>query len=298
MPCKYRVVVSIDGGGIRGVVPLKMLSHLQDSISAIDPEVDPSSWVDVFSGSSTGSIISGALMLRDKNGRALHNPSTMLDLYIQRGPQIFSRNIGVNPQHSTYPFSFILDHFFGNVTLDMLSKHFLFVSYDLNSDSQFLFTDTSDRFRDISLAKMMNACSAFPGVYPPVQLGDLLLADGMVAAKNPALMAYEYAKIFYPGDPIVLLSFGTGTVEGVKPDIVENEMMLIDEQLSQEAKKNKNLIYFRFQPAIHNNFCDFEEPTKEIIEDLIQDTESYIQENYLNYEKLMVLMRVKMEQMY
>ena len=37
MECKYRVILSIDGGGIRGVVPLKILTYIQEQVSKLDP---------------------------------------------------------------------------------------------------------------------------------------------------------------------------------------------------------------------------------------------------------------------
>jgi patatin-like phospholipase/acyl hydrolase len=106
MQCKYRVILSIDGGGIRGVVPLRILAHIQEHVSKMDDKVDISSWVDVFSASSTGSIIAGALMLRNEKGRGKFSPSEMLDLYKRRGQQIFSKNVGSNPFKISFEFCF------------------------------------------------------------------------------------------------------------------------------------------------------------------------------------------------
>jgi patatin-like phospholipase/acyl hydrolase len=250
MECKYRVILSIDGGGIRGVVPLKILTYIQEQVSKMDDQIDISSWVDVFSASSTGSIIAGALMLRNEKGRGKFSPTEMLELYKRRGEQIFSKNVGIDPSHSKYPLSFVLDHFFGGINLEHLHKRFLFVSYDLNSDSQYLFTDTADRFRSLPLSKIMIACSAFPGVYPPLSLGNLLLADGIVAAKNPAELAYNYARMFYPTDPIILISLGTGQSDFNEMDIIDKEMEVVNKNLTEISKVDDNLLYYRFQPTL------------------------------------------------
>lgn len=297
MQCKYRVILSLDGGGIKGLVPLKILSHIQSQIAEIDKEVDISSWVDVFSATSTGSIIGGALMLRDENGRAKFSPDNLLDIYYKRGAQIFSKNVGLDPQHSVYPLSFILNHFFGNYTIEELHKRFLFVSYDLNSDSQYLFTDTADRFRSLALSKIMIACSAFPGVYPPLELGNLLLADGIVAAKNPSELAYNYARMFYPNDPIILLSLGTGQTDFNEMDIIDKEMERVHTNMVNLSKEDGNLLYFRFQPTLKNPLDSESDSSPENIASLLKDTEDYIQNNKAQFDRLFTLMKIKVEQM-
>jgi len=297
MECKYRVILSIDGGGIRGVVPLKILTYIQDQVSQMDDKVDISSWVDVFSASSTGSIISGALMLRNENGRGKFSPAEMLELYQKRGQQIFSKNIGLDPAHSKYPLSFILDHFFGGINIEHLHKRFLFVSYDLNSDSQYLFTDTADRFRSLPLSKIMIACSAFPGIYPPLSLGNLLLADGIVAAKNPSELAYNYAKMFYPNDPIILISLGTGQSEFNEMDIIDKEMEIIQRNLTNLSKEDSRLLYYRFQPTLIDPPSSESDTTKENIDSLLRDTEEYIKQNQSEFKHLFSLMKIKVEQM-
>jgi len=297
MQCKYRVILSIDGGGIRGLVPLKILSYIQNHIAEIDDSVDIASWVDVFSATSTGSIIGGALMLRGEDKKAKFSPKDMMNLYCTRGEQIFSKNVGLDPQHSMYPLSFVLNHFFGDITLEQLHKRFLFVSYDLNSDSQYLFTDTADRFRSLPLSKIMIACSAFPGVYPPLQLGNLLLADGIVAAKNPSELAYKYAKMFYPDDPIILLSLGTGQSEYNEMDIIDKEMERVHSNLIEMSKEDNNLLYFRFQPILKNPLDSESDSTKENIDSLLNDTEDFIQSNQSDFKRLFSLMKIKVEQM-
>ena len=297
MQCKYRVILSIDGGGIRGVVPLKILSYIQNQVSQMDNSIDVSSWVDVFSASSTGSIIGGALMLRDDNGRAKFTPQEMLDLYQKRGLQIFSKNIGLDPENSVYPLSFVLNHFFGGINIEHIQKHFLFVSYDLNSDSQYLFTDTADRFRSLPLSKVMIACSAFPGVFPPLNLGNLLLADGIVAAKNPSELAYNYARMFYPQDPIILISIGTGQSESKEMDIIDKEMEVVHKNLTQISHDDSNLLYYRFQPILNNPPDQEGDASETNINALLNDTSTYIESNQNEFKRLFALMRIKVEQM-
>ena len=296
MQCKYRVILSIDGGGIRGVVPLQILNHIQSEISRIEPDLDIASMVDVFAGSSTGSIIGGALMLQDEDGYAKFSPQDILRLYKKRGPQIFSKNLGLDPEHSVYPLSFVLNHFFGGVTLEEIRKRFLFVSYDLNANAQYLFTDTVDRYRNLPLSKVMIASSAFPGIYPPLELGEMKLADGVMAAKNPAELAYNYARLFYPNDPLILISIGTGQSEFIEMDLIEREMEAVHLKMDKRSKGERNLIYFRLQPSFIDPPDSNAEADALTTERLIVDTKQYIASNRNDFSRLFQLMKFKAEQ--
>jgi patatin-like phospholipase/acyl hydrolase len=297
MECKYRVILSIDGGGIKGVVPLKILADLQKEIASIDPDVIMSKLVDLFSGSSTGSILGGALMLQDSYGNFKFSALDMLNMYLTRGKQIFSKNLGLDPTNSVYPLSFILNHFFGNITVSEIKKRFLFVSYDLKSESQYLFTDTADRFRDLPLSKMMIACSAYPGIYPPLTLGELELADGIVAAKNPSELAYNYAKLFFPDDPIILLSLGTGQNDLDGMDLIDKEMEQVHLRMERIQQSDNKLLYFRLQPPLKNKVDIDSEITDEGIRHLIEETEEYMKTNRREVKRLLSLIKMKVDQM-
>lgn len=293
MVCKYRVVLSIDGGGIRGIVPLRILEFLQDSFRDIDEELDIPSWVDVFSSTSTSTIFTGALMLRDQRGKSMHKPHDILSLYIKRGKQIFSKNTGVDAQNSIYPLSFVLEHFFGGITMEDLKNHFLFVSYNSSAESSFSFSDTMDRYRNLPLSKVMMACSAYPGVFPPLKLGTMELVDGMLTTQNPAQMAYDYARLFYPTDPIVLISIGTGTNPEASKDVFEIESDNIHEKLKALSVNDRSLLYFRFQPELHSlSTYSFEDESNSILE-LLSETNDFIDSHKNDFDRLLQLMEIK-----
>lgn len=293
MRCKYRTVLAIDGGGIRGIVPLTLLKHIEQTCYAIDPDIDMINWIDVFSGTSTGAIISGALMLRDENERSIFTPDKILDLYLKRGHQIFSREVSMTSAMPAYPLKLILENNFGEVNIDAISKHFLFVSYDMNADSPFIFTDRMDMYRNLSLAKIMMACSAVPGYFPPVQLGDKQLADGILTAKNPSKLAYEYAKMYYPNDPIVVISLGTGELPVEQHDMIELEMHRVHKEMETLSKVDKNLLYFRFQPDLEDANHMMDDTSDQNLQNLISDAQKYIANNGQAFERLFKLMTIK-----
>lgn len=84
-----KVVVSIDGGGVRGIVPATLLKEVEDSLSSKlgKREGDKLKIIDIadyFCGTSTGGLIS--LMLT--SGKTIEE---CIDLYKKKAPEIFSR---------------------------------------------------------------------------------------------------------------------------------------------------------------------------------------------------------------
>lgn len=293
MVCKYRVVLSVDGGGIRGLIPLRIIAHLNRILKDIDPDLDIPTWVDVFSSTSASTIFTGAMMLKNDKGKSIHKPQEILDLYIKRGKQIFSKNTGIDASHSVYPLTFVLDHYFGEITMESLKNHFLFFSYNSTSESSFAFSDTMDRYRNLALSKVMTACSAYPGNFPPVQLGKMELVDGMLTTQNPAQMAYDYARMFYPTDPIVLISIGTGTHEHMLKDHFEVEAERIHQEMKDLSSIDKKLLYFRFQPHLQSLTNYSFEDESHSITDLLSETNEYIESNKSNFDRLLHLMEIR-----
>lgn len=279
MTCKYRVVVSIDGGGKKGLIPLRFLSFLEEQLNEYVPKSHLSSWVDVYAGTSTSAIIAGALAVSGVGGRT-HNPSEMTELYLKRGKHFFD---SPKSTHSVHPLNYVLEHFYGDLTLSQIRKHFLFVSYDLDRDEPFLFSDSQHHIQQISVSKMMQACCASPGFLDAVLIGGKRLADGLLTTKNPAKLAFQYARVFYPDDPIVLISIGTG--RSSDNTFEEEHAESQHQHLLEVAKNDSKLVYFRFNPEL-------ERPDMEM-EQLIEATDVYIGDNKRSIERLLHLMEIK-----
>src|SRR5690554_6591866 len=98
-----------------------------------------------------------------------------------------------------------------------------------------------------------------------------------MTAKNPAEIAYEGARSYFPDEPILLLNFGTGKLEGEMFDDVEEEVERVDASLKEKSRKEDNLFYYRFQPEIIDADLKMDNATPENIAALIQDVTSYIQ---------------------
>ena len=288
MACKYRIILSIDGDGIKGIIPLKILDYLHQHIHSIDDSLDVTSWVDVFSSTSASSIFTGALMLKNEDGRTVHTPKQILDFYKLRGTQIFSQNVGVDSENSIYPLSFTLEHFFGKVNMMDFKNHFLFLSYNLTQQVLFPFSNAMDRYHNLSLATVMNACSAIQHVYPTVKLGNIELCDAMFKIQNPALLVYNYARLLYPQERIVLLSIGSGDY----PENTYSQANKTHQDLLTIKEYDNKLIYFRYQPELYHKFDSL--VTNQVqINHLLEISDDFIHQNKANFDELLDLMALK-----
>ena len=80
-------ILSIDGGGIRGVIPATILKDIDKLIKEKtgDPNKTIADCFDLIAGTSTGGIIAVGLLIPDGNGRAKYLPADLLDFYLKRG---------------------------------------------------------------------------------------------------------------------------------------------------------------------------------------------------------------------
>ncbi|EXB55986.1 Patatin group A-3 [Morus notabilis] len=89
---KLMTILSIDGGGIRGIIPGTILAFLEEELQKLDgPEARIADYFDVIGGTSTGGIVTAMLTTPydDQNGRPL--PAKDINkFYFEEGPKIFS----------------------------------------------------------------------------------------------------------------------------------------------------------------------------------------------------------------
>ena len=269
-----RLIVTIDGGGIRGILPLKIINYIDEQIKLSSGTCCFNSLTDMVAGTSTGALISAALIVEDENGVPRFSPSDLLNLYSHRGPQIFSKERPTNES----PFKMVLESSFGNLKLKELKKHFLFVSYDERGKQPFVFNDRESQYRDILVSKALMASSAIQPHFSPVELNGKLLSDGIVTAKNPAEIAYTFARAYFPDDILVMLSFGTGALPLNVWDNIEHEVKRVHESLQDMSLNNWQFIYHRFEPELKKAKVDMDDTSVENISALMDAADDYIQE--------------------
>ncbi len=236
-------ILSVDGGGIRGLIPALVLRHLRDRLRERGKHQELHQVFDLMAGTSSGGLIVLALGTpaadHRRPGRFLPCPALSIDrvvsIYREKGQAIFPRSVfrglrvltqAVHEKYDTGPFYELLEELFGTATLKDALCHLLVTSYDTQNGTVFLFKhrpqrkDRRDTDPNFYLKDVARAAAAAPTYFEPVLLspiGDsgttLCLVDGAVFAANPSMCAYvEARKTFTSARRFLILSLGTGIV--------------------------------------------------------------------------------------
>lgn len=205
-----RRILSIDGGGIKGVFPASFLTTVEDSI-----EGRVADYFDLIVGTSTGGIIALGLGL----GLSARD---ILRFYEDSGPEIFGGNRLIRSirrlrvaKYSNRPLRCALESVFGERKLGESSKRLVIPSLNLENGEVYIYkTAHHPRFeRDYrtKAADVALATAAAPTYFPTHQsaVGTPLI-DGGVWANNPTgLAAVEAIGVLdRPKDSLRVLSLG------------------------------------------------------------------------------------------
>jgi hypothetical protein len=240
-PRPFRIL-SIDGGGMKGVVPATVLLTLNSKLRLLNkPGVGDS--FDLFAGTSTGCIIAAALasapVAATNGGRRCDDPDDMLRIYREKGSTIFDRGSGFWERTRHNPFDLLGELYsdkgkkqafleaFGNIRLRQLTKNFVSTYYEMSPQPRAVIAAAGPLFRennqadfgDLYLRDVVHASSSAPVYFNPAKIdnGKIQAVDGGVFANNPAAAAYFSAGgLLDPsglaGIEIVSLGCGASTV--------------------------------------------------------------------------------------
>lgn len=219
-----RRILSIDGGGIRGLVSCLWLGGVEDALSkAGKPGLLDS--FDLLAGTSTGALIACGL------GLGL-SPATLAELYHAQRHEIFpglagrlwsrlSRLPSAGPSAPRYDgkgLEKVLRKTFGDATLGQLQRPTLVTSYDTVSRQPVIFKSFKPEHRDLHVWEVCRASTAAPTYFPAhpmkVEGRRRAMIDGGIVANNPTGCAIAEAmrhdrEVRHCGD-LVVLSVGTG----------------------------------------------------------------------------------------
>ncbi|XP_054779678.1 patatin-like protein 4 [Prosopis cineraria] len=247
-------ILSIDGGGVRGIIPAILLMKLEQELQNVsgDKNARIADYLDIIAGTSTGGIITAMLTAPDGNHRPLFSAPQIKDFYRKESPQIFPPknwfksiwNYLYKPKYNgEYLHSAIQYHLDGKRLHDTLTK-IVIPTFDMKQVRPTIFSSLKLNTEsnvpaglDALLSDICIGTSAAPTYLPPYPFKngetELNLIDGGIIANNPALIAIsevtqqitkknpEFSG-FEPNDykRIVLVSFGTGFM---KPNVYNAE---------------------------------------------------------------------------
>jgi patatin-like phospholipase/acyl hydrolase len=88
-------ILSIDGGGIRGIIPGQVLVSLEQKLQQLsgDPNRRIAEAFDMVAGTSTGGILTCLYLYPDANGKPKFSAADAVDLYLLNGGDIFDVSI-------------------------------------------------------------------------------------------------------------------------------------------------------------------------------------------------------------
>jgi patatin-like phospholipase/acyl hydrolase len=227
MPRPFRIL-SIDGGGIRGLIPALVLQDIERATGRRTAEL-----FDLIAGTSTGGILALALTRPGADGRPAYSASDLVELYEQEGDVIFSRSVwhraralgnAFEEKYPTAPVERVLEQYFGETRLSQALSNVLVTAYELEERRPFFFKSHNARVNpadDFPMRLAARATSAAPTYFEPARVpvltppGYQALVDGGVYANNPAMCAYVETLCKWAPESIALLSLGTG--EAIQP---------------------------------------------------------------------------------
>ncbi|HEX6715730.1 MAG TPA: patatin-like phospholipase family protein [Pyrinomonadaceae bacterium] len=242
-----RKLLTLDGGGIRGVLTLQVLIRMEELLAEKSGQGENfrlCNFFDYIGGTSTGAIIAAGLAI-GKSARFLS------DFYKEVGPAMFEKAFILRRLKHLYksePLTEKLKEVFGaNTTLasDSLKCLLLVVTRNVTTDSPWPISsnpfakynapDRPDRNSQIPLWQLVRASTAAPVFFPPevVQWDPnddtkaFLFEDGgLTPYNNPAFLLARMAthpayKLNWPtGEKnLLVMSIGTGSAPSVDADV-------------------------------------------------------------------------------
>uniref|UniRef100_Q07NQ4 Patatin n=1 Tax=Rhodopseudomonas palustris (strain BisA53) TaxID=316055 RepID=Q07NQ4_RHOP5 len=221
-------ILSLDGGGIRGVFPAAFLARLEEHL-----EHPIGHYFDLIAGTSTGGIIAIGL------GLGL-SAADILKLYVERGPAIFDQQHGpienfvrraarsvahlVVTKHSSEPLRSALEEILGSRKLGESRTRLVIPAWHPVLERVYIYKTAHDPrletdYRQPAIDAAM-ATAAAPTFLKPHMTESLVeLVDGGVWANNPIGVAATEAVglLGWPGNKLNILSIGTTNEPGKLP---------------------------------------------------------------------------------
>lgn len=314
-------VLSIDGGGIRGIIPARILAELERRT-----EKPVCALFDLLAGTSTGGILALALTRPEAGtNHAAHSASDMVEFYEQLGPAIFNEPLLqilgsvdglIRSKYSDGPIENALQSYFGNTLLSDALTSVLVPSYELSQQTPFFFRSArakQDPKFDYPMRTVARSTSAAPTYFPPERVSmpgtdqSYVMIDGGVFANNPAACALVEARVQFPqAHDFTLVSLGTGALkepslmttpedwglaQWARPlldTVLDGVNSTVDYQMSQllGAREDGTARYYRLQPALTSSSQTLDNAEPETLEQLNAIAAALVEQRNADIDKL------------
>jgi|TARA_B110000971_G_scaffold193834_1_gene207022 patatin-like phospholipase/acyl hydrolase len=291
-------VLSIDGGGMRGIIPATYLETMEN-ISGLGV----SELFDVMVGTSTGAILSVGLTVANEKNKPKYKASDFVKLYQNMGSVIFHKKHSMfkvldgifRPSYDPNGYEKLLEEYFGETTISEALTEIVVPSIELQDMKMHIFTRSKARkesIYDFKIREIIRAATAAPSFFPAADLNDVdgksmgTFVDAGLSTNNPGMIALVEAKKLAKDANFLFVSLGTGAIS--KPidamkaknwGEVEWLKSIFDLQgdaqssyteiaISTFLENNKNNSYHRFQIDLHRLPIQLDDTKPKDIEEL------------------------------
>lgn len=237
MAHKRHFILSIDGGGIRGLIPLRVLEALESRLVHRGLDLPMHRVFDMMAGTSTGGLIAAGLCAPRPGGNTGDTAATIGELrcfFEREARDIFRRSLGArlartvtNPlglfdeTYDARPLEKLLKERFGWTSIASSFTRLVLTAYDIERRQAVFMTngleENGGRPDDYYFWQAVRATTASPSYFEPARIENLTrkreeaMVGGDVVLNDPAMAAYvEAGKLGWDADEIVILSLGTG----------------------------------------------------------------------------------------
>lgn len=234
-------ILSIDGGGIRGIIPIKILAALENKLGNGRSITD---YFDIMCGTSAGGILVLLLNIPDDDGNPKYKATDVSKIYKEFGKNVFYRSPlqilksmdgWLGDKYSSDNLQKYLNRLMGNYIITESVKDIIIPAFDLLEERNYFFKRNKaldDINRQFFMKDIALATSAAPTFFKPAEIYDIhdnqrhLMVDGGVSVNNPALAALIYAYHQYGENAdYFVLSIGTGSTTGSESSKLEYSKM-------------------------------------------------------------------------
>lgn len=266
-------ILSITGGGIRGLITLYVLRDLEKQLSK-----PIHSHFEYITGTSTGAIIASLLSCG-------YSVQDIIDMYEIHGPLIFKKSfLRFGVFRPKYDDSHLNSLIHGALEGKELHTNLIIPSYNASKREKHIFKSYGEDDRDVSLFDIVRSSASAPSYFKPVKIKGDYYIDGGLVINNPSFISYIEAFKFMNSkastfNSINLFSFGTGRMDNeievksngggklfwVKPtiDVLLNEQAKItDHYLSRMFKFKGVGNYFNIEPVIEFSSSKIDDTSK------------------------------------
>ena len=206
-------LLSLDGGGVRGLITALWLHRLQAELPG-----PLNQHVDLIAGTSTGSLLACGMA-------SGHTAQDLVEFYQKHGEAVFPRGASrfagrlrkllSGSRYNHDGLRQVLDDVVGDTLLGQARTRVIVTCFAPELDQDIVFDSASPDCADISMRDACLASASLPGIFPAYIMnvpghGRLGLVDGGVVSTDPAPQAV--ARLLEKGlpDRLLLASFGTG----------------------------------------------------------------------------------------